>query len=55
MVDGKDGIDNIGGELFSKGVVQLGGEGCASNREEELSVNGPLKLEVVEELQIVLD
>jgi hypothetical protein len=55
MVDSKDGIDDIGGELLSESVVQLGGEGCASNREEKLSVNGPLQLEVVEELQIVSD
>ena len=49
-VDGEDGVNNIGGELLSKSMVQLGGEGGTSNRKEQLAVNGTLKLEVVKEL-----
>jgi hypothetical protein len=51
MVNGKDSINNVGSELFGEGIVQLGGKRCAGDGKEEFSVNGPLKLEVVEELQ----
>jgi hypothetical protein len=50
-VDGEHGIDNVRGELLGEGVVQLGGEGGAGNREEQLAVNGPLELVLFEELR----
>ena len=53
LVDCEYGIDNIGGELLSKGVVELSGEGGTGDREEQLAVNGLLELELVEELETV--
>jgi hypothetical protein len=50
-VDGEHGVDNIGGKLLGEGMVKLGGERGASDREEQLSVNGPLELELVKELR----
>ena len=50
-LDGKDGIDNVRGELLGEGIVQLGGKRRPSDREEEFAVNGPRKLEIVEELE----
>lgn len=52
-MDSEDGIDNIGGELLGKGAVQLRGEGGTGNREQELTVDGTLELEVIEELSVV--
>jgi hypothetical protein len=54
-VDSKDSVDNIGGELLGEGIVQFGGKRCAGDGEQELAVNGSLKLEVVEELQYLSD
>lgn len=49
-MNSEDGIDDIGGELLSEGAVELRGEGGTGNGEQELTVDGTLKLEVVEEL-----
>lgn len=54
-VDGEHGIDNVRGELLSESIIQLRGEGCAGNREQQLAVNGAFELELVEELYDALD
>lgn len=52
-VNSEDRIDDIGGELLSESIVELGGEGGAGNGQEEFSVNRALKLELVEELDFL--
>lgn len=49
-VDGKDGIDDVGGELLGESTAQLCGEGGTGDRKQQLAVNGTLELELVEEL-----
>lgn len=49
-MNSKNGIDDIGSKLLSQGAVQLRGEGGTGDGKQELSVNGTLELEVVEEL-----
>jgi hypothetical protein len=53
LVDGKDGIDDVGRELFGERAVEFCREGRPRNREEELSVDLLLELELVEELTAV--
>lgn len=51
LVDGKNGIDNVGSEVSGQSRVEFGGERCSGDAEEEFSVNLLGELETVEELQ----
>jgi hypothetical protein len=50
LVDGKDGIDNVRGELGCQCRVELRGKRCTRDVEEEFSVDVLGKLERVKEL-----
>ena len=50
LVDGKDGVDDIGSQLFGERAVELRGQGCAGNGKKKLSVNFLLELKLIEEL-----
>jgi hypothetical protein len=52
LVDGENGVDNVGGQLLRERAVELCGQRCASDRKEEFAVNLLLKLELVEELRL---
>jgi hypothetical protein len=52
-VDGKDGIDDVRGELLGESTAQLCGEGGTGDRKQQLAVNGTLELEIVEELYVL--
>lgn len=51
-MDGEHGIDDVGCELLGESIVELGGEGGASHRKKQLSVNSAFELELVEELGV---
>ena len=55
LVDGQDGVDDVGCELARKGRVELGGEGRPGDVQKELSVNFLGQLEGIEELQHMSD
>jgi hypothetical protein len=51
LVDGEDGIDDVGCEALSKAGAQLGGERCPGDGKEQLAVDFTGELELVEELR----
>ena len=51
LVDGEDGVDDIGSELGGQGGVELSGERCSRDADEEFSVNLLRELEGIEELR----
>lgn len=51
LVNGKNGIDNIGGQALGQASAELGREGCAGDGEEELAVYFFGDLELIEELR----
>ena len=50
LVDGQDGIDDVGRELLGQGGVQLGRERCSGDGEEELPVDFFRQLEIIKKL-----
>ena len=50
LVDGKNGVDNIGRQALGQATAQLGRERGTSNGEEELAVDFSGDLELLEEL-----
>lgn len=52
-MNSKNGVGNVGSKLLGEGAVKLGRKRGTSDREEQLSVNVPLELELVEELEIL--
>jgi hypothetical protein len=51
LVDCEDGIDDGGRQALGKTGAELGGEGGAGDREEQLAVDIAGELELVEELR----
>ena len=52
-MNSKNGVGNVGSKLLGEGAVKLRRKRGTSDREEQLSVNVPLELELVEELEIL--
>jgi hypothetical protein len=50
LVDGKDSVYDIGGQLFGERAVELCGQRRAGDRKEKLAVDLLGKLELIEEL-----
>lgn len=50
LIDGENSIDNVWCQLRCEASVELGGQGCARNIEEELAVDFLGELEIVEKL-----
>jgi hypothetical protein len=51
LVDGENGIDDVGGKALGKAGTELCGKGGPGNRQEKLAVDFAGKLELVEELR----
>lgn len=51
LVDGQDGIDDVGGQFLGQGGVELGGQGSTSDGEEKFPVDLLGQLEGIEEFQ----
>lgn len=50
LINGQNGIDDIGRELLGKCRVELGGERRASNVEKQAAIDLLVNLEVIQEL-----
>jgi hypothetical protein len=50
LIDGKDSVYDIGGQLFGERAVELCGQRRAGDRKEKLAVDLLGKLELIEEL-----
>jgi len=53
LVDGKDGVDDIGSQLFGERAVDLGGQRRSRDREEKFAVDFFGELELIKELYVV--